>query len=159
MLRPFICDIAESWKTVEISPREIDAKGLTDTGFRAITHLICTFKPDIVVVDAPTAWPGPYCRRLQNSIGSTHTRIVVAPKADVNHPVVAAASVLAKLARDERIHELSIEYGNIGSGYPSDQTTISFLRQYVETNHHLPAMVRKRWATVKRFTQIQGNLD
>lgn len=50
-------------------------------------------------------------------------------KADVNHPSVSAASILAKVAREEAVAKLQEEYGNMGSGYPSDPVTQAFLKK------------------------------
>ena len=46
-------------------------------------------------------------------------RIVAEHKADVNYPVVSAASIIAKVERDRDIAELRELHGDFGSGYPS----------------------------------------
>ena len=65
--------------------------------------------------------------------------------ADANHPVVAAASIMAKSAREDHVRTLSAEYGNIGSGYPSDPTTQAFLEAYVDEMSTLPNCARTTW--------------
>ena len=152
-LQPLIHQIAEGWRTIEISSTQIDNDGLTEPQLMAIVGLIHDFKPDIAIIDAPTSKPDAYRRRLREIIGHNGVQLIVENKADVNYPVVAAASILAKLARDKWVQNLSLQYGNIGSGYPSDKKTISFLREYVEANHRLPDMVRTRWVTAKRLMQ------
>jgi ribonuclease HII len=72
-------------------------------------------------------------------------------KADVHHPAVSAASILAKVAREEevaKIKEQFKEYGNIGSGYPSDPDTKEFLKK---NGNKLKdsGIFRKTWATWK----------
>lgn len=67
--------------------------------------------------------------------------------ADESHPVVGAASVIAKVERDARIDALSAEYGDVGSGYPSDPTTRAFLAGYVADHGELPACARASWKT------------
>ena len=62
--------------------------------------------------------------------------------ADESYPVVAAASVVAKVERDRVVAELDAAYRDrgydgIGSGYPSDPTTRAFLRSFVERVAHL----------------------
>src|SRR3989344_5950409 len=50
-------------------------------------------------------------------------------KADVNHISVSAASILAKVAREEEVEKLKKEYekyGKPGSGYPADPDTKVF---------------------------------
>lgn len=69
--------------------------------------------------------------------------------ADESHPVVSAASILAKVERDTHVDRLAEEYGAVGSGYPSDETTREFLRTYVAEHRELPACARSSWQTSK----------
>jgi ribonuclease HII len=72
-------------------------------------------------------------------------------KADFNHPVVSAASILAKCMREEEVDKLKKEYskyGNIGSGYPSDPSTKEFLKKHGKTLGD-SGIFRKSWATWK----------
>jgi ribonuclease HII len=67
--------------------------------------------------------------------------------ADDADPLVAAASIVAKVARDAHVADLAAEYGAVGSGYPGDETTRSFLREYVREHGALPACARSSWST------------
>jgi ribonuclease HII len=67
--------------------------------------------------------------------------------ADDADPLVAAASIVAKVARDAHVDDLADAYGDVGSGYPSDQRTRTFLREYVRAHDELPACARTSWAT------------
>jgi len=70
--------------------------------------------------------------------------------ADESDPVVGAASVVAKVARDARMAAIDDgypEYDGVGSGYPSDPTTRSFLRAYVADHGDVPDCARRSWAT------------
>jgi ribonuclease HII len=67
--------------------------------------------------------------------------------ADANHPAVAAASVIAKVERDAHVAGLAEEYGAVGSGYPSDPATRSFLASYVAEHGRLPGCARASWKT------------
>ena len=72
-------------------------------------------------------------------------------KADFNHPSVSAASILAKVEREEEVTKLKKEfreYGNIGSGYPSDPVTIEFLKNNGKLLKN-SGIFRKTWATWK----------
>ena len=69
--------------------------------------------------------------------------------ADERHLVVGAASIIAKVERDRRIEELQTEYGEVGSGYPSDPTTRIFLSNYVAEYGELPTCARASWQTSK----------
>jgi ribonuclease HII len=78
--------------------------------------------------------------------------------ADERHPVVAAASVIAKVERDARIEELSAEYGPVGSGYPGDPTTREFLAGYVAEYGDLPDCARASWKTCDDVLQAAEQL-
>jgi ribonuclease HII len=78
-------------------------------------------------------------------------KIVSEHKADLKYPVVSAASILAKVERDKKISELQNIYGNIGCGYPSDKTTVDFLRHCIIASGDYPEFVRKSWQTAKRI--------
>ena len=74
---------------------------------------------------------------------------VVEPKADATYPVVGAASIYAKLARDAAIEAL----GEVGSGYPSDPVTRKLLSEMLAKNEPLPPWVRSRWGTLEVLKQ------
>jgi ribonuclease HII len=67
--------------------------------------------------------------------------------ADESDPLVAAASIVAKVERDAHVADLADEYGEIGSGYPSDPATREFLSAYVDEHGELPSIARASWAT------------
>lgn len=67
--------------------------------------------------------------------------------ADESHPLVSAASIVAKVERDAHVERLAADHGDVGSGYPSDPTTRAFLRDYVEDHGCLPDCARASWAT------------
>ena len=60
---------------------------------------------------------------------------------------MAAASVVAKVERDAAVADIAAEYGDVGSGYPSDPTTRAFLRRYVDEHGRLPECARESWQT------------
>lgn len=71
-------------------------------------------------------------------------------RADESDPLVAAASVVAKVERDaavDAIRDRYAEYGDVGSGYPSDPATRSFLATYVDRTGGLPDCARRSWQT------------
>ncbi len=69
--------------------------------------------------------------------------------ADERHPRVSAASVVAKVARDAHVADLADRYGAVGSGYPSDPATRSFLAGYVAEHGDLPDCARRSWSTCR----------
>ncbi|QSG12322.1 Ribonuclease HII [Halapricum desulfuricans] len=82
-------------------------------------------------------------------------------EADATYRIVGAASVIAKVARDAHVRALSAKYGDVGSGYPSDPATRTFLDDYVETYGELPACARESWQTSKDAlaAAAQASLD
>jgi ribonuclease HII len=82
--------------------------------------------------------------------------------ADDTDDLVAAASIVAKVARDAHVAELATAYdADLGSGYPSDETTMDFLTEYVDEHGRLPDCARESWATSQRLLAAteQSGLD
>lgn len=75
-------------------------------------------------------------------------------KADENHPIVAAASICAKVIRDRKIEEIKSEVGDFGSGYPSDAKTVSFLKNK-ENLKKAEKYIRKKWKTLENIKQTK----
>ena len=73
--------------------------------------------------------------------------------ADEEYPIVGAASILAKEAREQHVEELAEQYGPVGSGYPSDPTTRDFLETYVRDREALPECARASWQTSQDVLQ------
>jgi ribonuclease HII len=113
--------------------------------------------PVRVVADAGDTSESRFARRLGECIpseaaddGLPAVDVKAFHGADETDPVVGAASVVAKVARDDRmagIDEAYPAYDGVGSGYPSDPTTRSFLRAYVGDHGTVPDCARRSWAT------------
>jgi len=98
------------------------------------------------VVDAGDTDAARFGRRVGDAADGD-VRVVPAHRADESDAVVAAASIVAKVARDAQMAALADEYGPVGSGYPSDGTTREFLADYVERTGELPPFARESWST------------
>lgn len=80
------------------------------------------------------------------------SKIVSRHQADKYYPVVSAASIIAKVQRDQVIERISKEMKvDIGSGYPADPKTKKFLRYYYAKNKNFPPFVRESWDTIKKL--------
>ena len=101
---------------------------------------------DAVRADAADTDRARFERRLVDAV-AVDANVSAAHRADETDRVVAAASILAKVARDAHVDALAAEYGAVGSGYPSDERTREFLRSYVEREGKLPACARRSWQT------------
>ncbi len=101
---------------------------------------------DRCVVDASDVRPERFgirvADRLEHPVDMTAQH-----RADEDHPVVAAASIVAKVERDTHVAELETEYGQVGNGYPSDPATRTFLEDFVADQGCLPECARATWAT------------
>lgn len=145
---------------IEITPASIDRNNLNRLEEEAILTLIERFEPDALFVDAlghPNAMPK-VIARLQGALEQrTGGRIcpswTMEPKADSTYPVVGAASIIAKTTRDEGLAAHCAQHGPLGSGYPSDPKTRSWLLQHAQTGLPWPPFVRTRWQTVQDLAQ------
>lgn len=104
---------------------------------------------DEAVVDAADTSEERFGNRVESALADAGFSVAVTAEhgADETHAIVSAASVVAKVERDRRVEELAQEYGDIGSGYPSDPTTRGFLAEYVDDHGGLPDCARKSWST------------
>ncbi|MBX4212282.1 ribonuclease HII [Candidatus Pacearchaeota archaeon] len=104
-----------------------------------------------VIIDCPSvnikAWTEKVIEFIKHP---SNLAIVCEHKADVNHPSVSAASILAKVVREEEVAKLKKQYGEIGSGYPSDPFTKEFVKTHGK-KHKDSGIFRKSWATWKSF--------
>ncbi len=117
---------------------------------KAMGEVIEKLKPQVVYVDSSDT----RTERFRNNILdvlSYRPRLVSEHHADVNYPVVSAASILAKVHRDARIEEIKKYYGDFGSGYSTDAKTIRFLMEYYQSNKEFPPIARRSWMTLRHI--------
>ena len=87
--------------------------------------------------------------------GKGRTKVVSEHKADSRYPVVSAASVIAKVTRDREIKKLERALKiHIGSGYPSDNTTIEAIKKNMK-NAALHDHIREYWQTMDHIKQTR----
>ncbi len=114
---------------------------------RALTEALPADGEEIpAVVDAGD----PDARRFARRVAAACERPVTVTGrhgAETSHRTVAAASIVAKVRRDTHIETLAAEYGPIGSGYPSDPQTRSFLASYYAEHGTCPPIARESWST------------
>ena len=109
-------------------------------------RLVSELNPDKVIIDCPSpnipAYKAYFSSKLSQGVVS-NAELLVEHKADLNHLVVAAASIIAKVIRDRAIEHLKQDIGiDFGSGYMSDPKTKLFLEKYHEQYPHL---FRRKW--------------
>jgi ribonuclease HII len=136
---------------VEISPSEIDGGNINTLELEAMAALIRSRRPDAVWIDGPVHPRGiPRFEAQLRALLEHRPQLIIEPKADLNYPVVSAASIVAKTTRDQHIHQL----GAVGSGYPSDPKTRAHLQALIAGGTPLPPYVRQRWGTVRDLYQM-----
>jgi len=141
-----------------LSPLEIDR--VVETGKRlyrlnrleaqSMARVITILKPDVAYVDAADVVANRFGEHISENLDFT-LKLVSEHKADLTYPVVSAASIIAKVERDQAIFHLQKKHGELGCGYPSDSTTINFLGNWIKKFGAYPDFVRKSWKTSKRL--------
>ena len=145
-----IKDISYKYEIIEVYPDEIDHAvnnndGLNLNRLEAVktADIINLLKPDKAIIDAPSNNIRSYKQYLLNLIKNKKMEIILEHKADINFPIVSAASILAKVTRDSKIEEIKKKIKvDFGSGYMTDPKTIDFLEKYYEK---YPDLFRKSW--------------
>lgn len=151
-----IRNAAKEVAVIEISAKEIDSlrkiMSLNEVEAKKVAELIQGLenKPDKIIVDCPDTEPKRFLNRLRKYLGPEFDA-VVEHKADVNYPIVSAASIVAKVERDNWVKKTEAKYGPLGSGYPADPNTQEFLKKWFEEKGKLPPFARKSWDTSKRM--------
>lgn len=91
-----------------------------------------------------------------------NAKIIAEHGADLKYPIVSAASILAKVIRDQIIEQYHLEFGtDFGSGYPNDPKTNKFLEEHYAKHKSFPKIVRMNWETTYKIIEKyqQQNLD
>lgn len=136
--------------TTDEIDKSVHRKRLNKLEAEAMAAVISDIQPDKVYVDCCDVKPLRYRSLLESYISSTRTyKLYSFHHADSLNVVVSAASIVAKVIRDQEIYEIRKLYNNIGSGYPSDTLTINFIRNWILRFGEAPNFVRKSWRPVE----------
>jgi ribonuclease HII len=129
LLREIICREAVAWAVAEASPEEIAKINIAQASYLAMHRAVnqLTITPAHLAVDG---------NRFPPYFGIEHSCIV---RGDGLYRNIAAASVLAKTFRDERMQALAAEFPQYGwvqnAGYPTKQHRDA-IREHGPTIHH-----------------------
>jgi len=91
-------------------------------------------------------------RAVRTALGVPDIEVIVEFKADERFVEVSAASIIAKVLRDQHIELLKKVYGDLGSGYPGDPKTREWLVDFVRKHGFIPPIVRKKWSTLNSIS-------
>lgn len=147
---------AEFWRSLEISAERLNSlmveKTLNQIEADAVSELLSEAKYEAYVD----------CFDVNEERGSATLSVNAPVRVNCIHgadhfiPAVSAASVISKVTRDRRMREIEKEYGKMGSGYPSDPRTVSFLEEALKSRKNIDGIVRTKWKT---YTEMKKRIE
>jgi ribonuclease HII len=147
-----IMKVVDSVCIHKIDPVEVDGsvslRGLNKLEAKVMASVINTIEADEVYVDCCDVNPQRYREYMECHL-TCKPKLHSMHHADAINMVVSAASIIAKITRDEEIQHIRSKYGSIGSGYPSDERTMRFIRDWVAKNGSAPEFTRKSWKPLR----------
>jgi len=142
-----------SFRWIEITAAQLNEMmgemSLNDIEAKAMAELASKIDGD-VMIDMPDRYTWTFRKRMEKYGVS---RYEAQHKADEIFPIVGAASICAKIVRDQIVAKLREELGiDFGSGYPGDAKTMAALRDK-EALKKLKPYIRQRWKTIDNLKQ------
>lgn len=131
--------------------RKMDEMSLNDIEAEAMARLMKKVRCHNVIIDMPDKYEWVFRRRMEKF---KIFKFEAEHKADENFPIVAAASICAKVFRDRKIKKLHKLVGDFGSGYPSDEKTIKYLKNK-ENLKKAGKYIRRKWKTLENVLQMK----
>ena len=150
-----ILKIVKSHKIITIQPDEIDHAVYGHDGLnlnwleaRKTAEILNYLRPDKAIIDCPSPNIGAYTNYLKKFLNNSNMELIVEHKADKNHVVVSAASIIAKVIREEEVEKIEKKLGQkIGTGYMSNLQCQEFVKKNFDRH---PEFFRKSWMPYKR---------
>lgn len=103
------------------------------------------------IVDCPSVNIQSWSNDVQQLLENKNVILSCEHKADRDHPIVGAASILAKEKREDEMKSLRQKYKtDFGSGYPADPKTKNFIQKN-HNNSTFKDIIRFSWNTVKKL--------
>jgi len=151
----------------EITASEIDdlreVMSLNEIELKGFADIVDSSQPDDVFMDLPEPDGERFIGKVKDLLDVNGEKIDFTAEhgADDTFPVVSAASIVAKSARESHVEKLQQKYGyDFASGYPHDKPTIEFLENFIDEKDRLPEETRLSWSTAERILKKhqQGSL-
>lgn len=147
----------QQYSVIKLLPKEIDKvvesgrklHKLNRLEAQTMAKIIEMLKPDVAYVDASDVLEERFKQHILEVL-PFKVEIVSEHKADRKYPIVSAASIIAKVERDNEIANLKSVHGDFGSGYPTDPKTVSFIQQCLREFGEYPDFIRKSWKPAKK---------
>jgi len=153
--------LAVGCEAVAISPKEIDnavnsAYNLNKLEAAKMGYIINSLTKGLsksikitVYVDCPSVNILAWTNTLKSFLERDDLILKVEHKCDVNHVECSAASILAKVKREEEVENLKRMYNiDFGSGYPADPDTVAWLKEFGREFQKY-GIIRESWQTWK----------
>lgn len=147
-----LSNIVEAFVVVKVFPEDIDVYNLNDLTYNAVMKIILTlsiYNPSVITVDK-VGDEKPVIE-LINKLGYKPN---VVHKADELFVEASAASIIAKVVRDNYIDMLKEIYGDFGSGYPADPKTINWLKSFYKRSSIPPPIIRRSWKVLRSIAPL-----
>jgi len=147
-----IIKIVDDFHVIRIPPKTIDKfvfqHNLNHLEAKKMAEVITNLKPHTSYVDSCDVNASRFGREISDLSGKSKVKSY--HYADSRFVVVSAASIIAKVSRDRSIARLN-KISNLGSGYPSDKKSVSYIKKLVSSKKPLPSSVRKSWKPVQKI--------
>ena len=147
-----IIKIVDDYHVIRIPPKTIDKfvfqHNLNHLEAKKMAEVITNLKPHTSYVDSCDVNASRFGREISDLSGKSKVKSY--HYADSRFVVVSAASIIAKVSRDRSIARLN-KSSNLGSGYPSDKKSVSYVKKLVSSKKPLPSSVRKSWKPVQKI--------
>lgn len=144
-----------SFRWIEVSAEDLNQMmgymSLNDIEAKVMAGLIKKLPEGDVMIDMPDRYSWTFRKRM-DKFGVK--RFEAEHKADEKYPIVAAASICAKIIRERKIEEIRNTTCDFGSGYPSDRKTIAALKDK-GSRELLDPFIRKKWKTLETIQQTK----
>ncbi|ABP94836.1 MULTISPECIES: ribonuclease HII [Metallosphaera] len=130
-------------------PEEIDNNNLNSLTYTKVIEIIDALSwlnPEVVTVDKV----GKEIEVIR-AIEDLGFKPNVVHKADELFVEASSASIVAKVIRDRLIESLKKEFGDFGSGYPSDRKTVQWVLDLVSRGEEPPNIIRRSWKLLLKY--------
>ncbi|MBI2652057.1 ribonuclease HII [Candidatus Woesearchaeota archaeon] len=150
---PKLLPVLKYYKVFILQAEEIDKAvhghdglNLNKLEARKSADILNQFEPDKAIIDCPSNNINSYKIYLRKLLKNKKIELILEHNAE-RYPLVAAASIIAKVTGDREIEKIKKQIGiDFGSGYMTDPKTVEFLKNNFEK---YPELFRKSWFPYK----------